>query len=61
MGFVLGVFLAFYTTLLAWIVATLYYQITTAAQPLWIVVSLGLLGLLIAGLKAAGPVLGARE
>ncbi len=55
MGTLLGVFMAFYTTLMAWIVATLYYQFTVGGEILWIAVALGLLALLILGLRAAGP------
>ncbi len=36
-----------YLTVLAWITATLYYQITVACQPFWIITPLVLFGLLI--------------
>jgi ferrous iron transport protein B len=51
MGLVLGFFMAFYTTLIAWIIATLYYQLAVKGDPLWIFVPLLLLGLLVLALK----------
>ena len=60
MGWVLGSFMALYTTLLAWIVATLFYQFAVMRSPVWIIVPLALLALLVAGIKAAGPVVEAR-
>jgi ferrous iron transport protein B len=43
-----------YLTLLGWIVSTLFYQLTVARQPLWILVSLALMGTLAGTLYLIG-------
>ncbi len=50
----LGWILALYITLLAWIVATLFYQITVAHQFIWIIIPLAMFGLMIFGFKLLG-------
>ncbi|HNZ25847.1 MAG TPA: Fe(2+) transporter permease subunit FeoB [Spirochaetota bacterium] len=49
-GWLFGLLNAGYLTLLAWITATLFYQITTGRQPLWIIVSILLISGVIIGL-----------
>jgi len=40
----LAVLSVLYLSLLGWIVSTLFYQVAVGRQPLWIVISLALLG-----------------
>jgi ferrous iron transport protein B len=47
-GVLMGILNAVYLTLLAWITATLFYQITAGHQLLWIIMPLVFIGLIIA-------------
>jgi len=49
-GAVFGILNALYLTLLAWVTATLFYQITTAHNPVWIIIPFAVLGSIAAGL-----------
>ena len=54
MGAALGAVLAVYTTVLAWCVATLFYQLANGPSALFILLPLLLLGLLVLGLRVVG-------
>lgn len=53
-GYFYGILMSVYQTILAWIVATLYYQFTVAHQVLWIVVALAIVILIYLGMKYIG-------
>ncbi len=54
LGMKLTVVMVTYLTMLAWAVATLYYQFTMGHNSLWIFVAVGILALLFTGFKILG-------
>ncbi|MEM5948163.1 ferrous iron transport protein B [Spirochaetia bacterium 38H-sp] len=54
MGKTIAAATAIYLTLLAWILATLFYQLATMESPLWLATTLALILFLIGGLFMAG-------
>jgi ferrous iron transport protein B len=50
----LTIFSVAYLTVLGWVVATLFYQLTLGFQPLWIAVPIGVVVLLVIGLRMVG-------
>ena len=54
MGWKLTVLLGIYLTILAWIISTLFYQITFAHQIIWIIIPLGFVSIIVGFLYWAG-------
>lgn len=54
MGWKLTVLLGIYLTILAWIIATLFYQITLAHQIVWIIIAFGFISIIVGFLYWAG-------
>jgi hypothetical protein len=53
--------LAAYLTAIGWAIATLFYQLTVAFNPLWIIVSLGVIGLTIGSFVILGKTIKIQE
>jgi ferrous iron transport protein B len=53
-GMFFGLLNGLYLTILAWITATLFYQVTTAHNPVWIIVPLAMIGLIILSFMLLG-------
>ena len=56
-----GTLMVLYQTIIAWVVATLFYQIVLGHRVLWILVALGALGVVFGVFKTIGLVLARRE
>jgi ferrous iron transport protein B len=61
MGTKLGIILAVYLTAIGWAIATIFYQLTAAYNPLWIIVGFGVIVLTIGGFVLLGKTLEVQE
>jgi ferrous iron transport protein B len=56
-----GTLMVLYQTVIAWVVATLFYQLVLGRQVLWILIALGALGVVFGVFKTIGVILARRE